>query len=72
MEITGTTRFGPPGNGGKGNILLRFDCNLSLDVHDPEMRERHVAYDSDFLYRYFGLSEEQRERIQQESEKVRE
>ncbi len=69
--ITWGLCFGPPGNGGKGNILLRFDCDLSLDVHDPAMKERFIAHDSTFLYQQFGLSEEQKERIASENAKLK-
>ncbi|MEX0321552.1 MAG: glycoside hydrolase family 117 protein [Puniceicoccaceae bacterium] len=58
--ITWGLCFANPGNGGKGNILLRFDCDLSLDVDDPIMKGRHPDFDAEFLYQ-FGLTEEQRE-----------
>ncbi len=43
-------------------MLLRFDCDLSRDVHDPEMKNHQVRYDvQDHLRR--GLSAEQKKRI---------
>ena len=55
--------------GGKGKIhskLVRFDCDLSLDVHDPEMKEHRVIHQPDVHYRQ-GLSTEQMERIKGEN-----
>ncbi len=51
--------------GGPGeyhSILVRFDCDLSLDVDDPEMKEHRVNHRPDVYYRQ-GLSKKQRERI---------
>ena len=52
--------------GNRGNILLRFDCDLSLDLHDPEMKQRSEFKTAPYLYQ-FGLSEEQRKRIEKEN-----
>ncbi|PKA99712.1 glycosyl hydrolase family 43 [Flavobacteriaceae bacterium MAR_2009_75] len=55
--------------GGKGKIhskLVRFDCDLSLDVHDPEMKEHRVIHQPDVHYRQ-GLNAEQMERIKGEN-----
>ncbi len=49
------------------SILARFDCDLSLDIHDPEMKESDIFNDPEINFK-FGLSEKQRKRIQ-ESEK---
>jgi len=49
------------------SILLRFDCCLSQDVDDPQMKQHHVRPDLEFLFRQ-GLSAKQRERIAQETE----
>ena len=43
-------------------ILLRFDCDLSQDVHDPEMKRHSYYYKPDFYYQH-GLSEAQRKRL---------
>lgn len=47
------------------SILVRFDCDLSLDLHDPEMKQHRVNHDPDVYYRQ-GLSKKQRERIRKE------
>ena len=46
------------------SLLLRFDCDLSLDLHDPEMKvhSNYYGYGPEFFYGY-GLSERQRRRI---------
>ena len=44
------------------SILLRFDCDLSLDLHDPEMKKHSTYYAPDFYYQH-GLSKKQMERI---------
>ena len=45
------------------SILVRFDCDLSLDVHDPEMKNHHIYHRPD-VYMRQGLSEKQRKRIE--------
>ena len=52
------------------SIMLRFDCDLSRDIDDLEMKEHHVQYAPEFLYKH-GLSEKQRERITQQTEMLR-
>lgn len=47
------------------SILARFDCDLSLDIHDPEMKESDI-FNHPEIYFQFGLSEKQRQRIQGE------
>jgi len=49
------------------SVLTRFDCDLSLDVHDPEMKKSHIDYTPEDHYR-FGLSKKQRERIRTENQ----
>jgi len=46
------------------SVLLRFDCDLSKDTNDPEMKYHSYdgSYSPEFLYR-FGLSEKQIKRI---------
>lgn len=51
--------------GGKGqfhSMLVRFDCDLSRDVHDPEMKKHRVNHKPDVYFRQ-GLSAKQKERI---------
>jgi hypothetical protein len=45
------------------SILARFDCDLSLDVHDPEMKESDIFVQPEIFFN-FGLSEKQRRRIE--------
>ena len=66
--ITWGICFVNSGRGANQPVLLRFDCDLSLDVHDPKMKTRFPAHDADYLYEY-GLDEEQRQRIQAETAK---
>ncbi|WNH14425.1 glycoside hydrolase family 117 protein [Thalassobellus suaedae] len=51
-------------------ILVRFDCDLSLDIDDPEMKKHHVYHRPD-VYLSQGLSEKQRERILKENNKAK-
>ncbi|MEO0731947.1 MAG: glycoside hydrolase, partial [Bacteroidota bacterium] len=47
------------------SMLLRFDCDLSRDLHDPEMKKHSYYYKPEFYFRH-GLSKAQRERIKNE------
>ena len=49
-------------------VLTRFDCDLSLDVDDPEMKRLGVQFKPDFYYN-MGLSKKQRERIEKQKQK---
>ncbi|WP_289063898.1 family 43 glycosylhydrolase [uncultured Zobellia sp.] len=54
--------------GGKDQFhskLVRFDCDLSLDLDDPGMKNHRVNHEPDVYYRQ-GLSKKQMERIQSE------
>lgn len=44
------------------SMLVRFDCDLSQDVEDEEMKEHRVRHDPDVFFRQ-GLSEKQLRRI---------
>ena len=44
------------------SIMARFDCDLSLDVHDPAMKQNRVWHKPDVYFRQ-GLSKAQRGRI---------
>ena len=50
-------------------VLLRFDCDLSLDLDDPEMKRHNNYYKPDFYYKH-GLNKEQLERIKVENERL--
>ena len=45
------------------SMLARFDCDLSLDTHDPEMKKSDIFNHPEINFQ-FGLSEEQRRRIE--------
>jgi hypothetical protein len=51
------------------SMLVRFDCDLSLDLHDPEMKRHRVNHKPDVYYRQ-GLSEKQRTRIEEENNRL--
>ena len=51
------------------SILVRFDCDLSQDLHDPEMKKHRVNHQPDVYYRQ-GLTKAQRERIMKENAKL--
>lgn len=51
------------------SVLLRFDCDLSLDVHDPVMKKHHAYYKPEVYYRH-GLNGAQRKRIQAATEEL--
>lgn len=46
------------------SVLMRFDCDLSLEVDDPEMKKHSNIwlYNPDFYYKH-GLSKKQLERV---------
>ncbi len=44
------------------SVLVRFDCDLSRDLDDPEMKEQRVNHRPEVYYRQ-GLSARQRERM---------
>jgi hypothetical protein len=57
-----------PGTG--HSLLMRFDCDLSLDVDDPDMKRHGYMHKPDFYYQH-GLSRQQRERISEANRKLR-
>lgn len=52
------------------SILTRFDCDLSLDLHDPKMKGHGYKYGPEFHYEH-NLSSEQFQRIDKENRKLR-
>ncbi|XLE34740.1 glycoside hydrolase [Tamlana fucoidanivorans] len=68
----GLSHFTVPHGDWKRNhsVLLRFDCDLSLDVHDEGMKGHHYKPDFEDLFKH-GLSGEQRERVLKENEKLK-
>ncbi|MDI1335849.1 MAG: family 43 glycosylhydrolase [Lacunisphaera sp.] len=49
------------------SVLTRFDCDLSLDSNDPEMK-KHCYYESPEFYYLHGLSKKERQTIEQENQ----
>lgn len=48
------------------SVLTRFDCDLSLDLNDPVMKQHRVNHRPDVYYRQ-GLTKNQLKRIQKEN-----
>ncbi|WP_341227904.1 hypothetical protein [uncultured Arcticibacterium sp.] len=48
------------------SILLKFDCDLSQKLDDPEMKRAHNYFKPEFYYK-MGLSKKQKERIEKEN-----
>lgn len=46
------------------SILARFDCDLSLDTHDPLMKDSDILNDTEIYFK-FGLTKEQRKRLEE-------
>ncbi len=51
------------------SILARFDCDLSQDVHDPNMKRTCAWHDLD-VYFAQGLNKEQRKRIKKANKEL--
>lgn len=51
-------------------ILGRFDCDLSLDLHDKRMKFHKIYHTPQYHYK-FGLSKAQKERIAKETEALK-
>ncbi|WP_282037615.1 glycoside hydrolase family 117 protein [Saccharicrinis aurantiacus] len=51
------------------SMLVRFDCDLSQDINDPEMKQHRVIHKPDVYYRQ-GLSKKQKARINKENRKL--
>ncbi|MEM1122848.1 MAG: glycoside hydrolase [Bacteroidota bacterium] len=67
--IAHVTLVGPKRN---HSILLRFDCDLSLEVDDPAMKSHSHMHDHQPEHFYkFGLNAAQRKRIEMANKKVR-
>jgi hypothetical protein len=66
--LSHNTWAGTRGNG--HSVLMRFDCDLSLDVDDPEMKKHSYMHNPEFYYQH-GLNKQQRSRILEDSRKLR-
>ncbi|MGB5264306.1 MAG: glycoside hydrolase [Lutimonas sp.] len=53
------------------SILARFDCDLSQDVNDPQMKKSHIYYRPSDYYKQ-GLSDEQLKRVLEANQKLHE
>ena len=51
------------------SIMARFDCDLSLDVHDPALKSSRVGLRPEVYFQQ-GLSKAQRERIDKANQKA--
>ena len=63
----GISHLSPAFDWGRGSILMRFDCDLSLDIHDAEMKKHEQYHFNPEFYYQKGLSKKQRERINTEN-----
>ena len=50
-------------------VLTRFDCDLSQDVHDPQMKRHHTRFTPEEHYRR-GLTGKQRQRLMEATAKL--
>lgn len=58
-------------NNTKHLILVRFDCDLSQDLDDQQMKGHGFFYQEPEYYYRNGLSDQQKERIARDNEKLR-
>ncbi|WP_109830863.1 glycoside hydrolase family 117 protein [Reichenbachiella versicolor] len=68
----GISHYTVPGGNWKKNhaVLLRFDCDLSRDLHDPQMQKHYKRPSINYLYQQ-KLSGQQMERIKAQNEALR-
>ena len=68
----GISHFTNAGNNWSKNhsILVRFDCDLSQDIDDPDMKGHYYQFGPEFYYSH-GLNKKQRERITKENAKLK-
>lgn len=68
----GISHFGRPHGDWNRNhhVLLRFDCDLSQDVDDQQMKRHHNTPKIEYLYEH-GLSKKQIEQVIKETEKLK-
>lgn len=52
------------------SILVRFDCDLSLDMDDQQMKNHSIYPTPEYHYEY-GLNQQQKDRINAENERLR-
>ncbi|WP_152286490.1 glycoside hydrolase family 117 protein [Flavicella marina] len=51
------------------SILTRFDCDLSQDLNDPDMKKSYMTYKPEHYYKH-GLNGKQKKRIAVQNEKT--
>ncbi|MCL7764006.1 family 43 glycosylhydrolase [Polaribacter sp. Z014] len=68
----GISHFARPHGDWKRNhvVLVRFDCDLSLEVNDPAMKKHHNTPKFEYLLSH-GLNGKQRERISAETKSLK-
>lgn len=66
----GLSHFINAGGNWQHTILTRFDCDLSRDVDDPEMKGHYYQLSPESHWKH-GLTGKQKERITQENKKLR-
>ncbi|WP_199240642.1 family 43 glycosylhydrolase [Tamlana fucoidanivorans] len=66
----GLSHFINAGGNWNHTILTRFDCDLSQEVDDQEMKRHYYQYSPEFYYTH-ELSSKQKKRIQLETKKLK-
>ncbi|MBK1875790.1 glycoside hydrolase family 117 protein [Pelagicoccus mobilis] len=59
--ISHNIKAGNINGGGRATVLMRFDCDLSLDHHDPLMKKHNTYLKPEVYYSQVGLTKAQRE-----------
>ncbi|GJM63806.1 glycoside hydrolase family 117 protein [Persicobacter diffluens] len=54
------------GGNWRHTILVRFDCDLSQDIDDQDMKNHYINYSPEYLYKH-RLNGKQKKRIQQQT-----
>ncbi len=52
-------------------VLTRFDCDLSTEIHDDDMKKHYYSYPQIFYYKKHGLNKKQRKRIEEQYKKLK-
>lgn len=65
----GISHFINAGGNWNHTILARFDCDLSQNIDDPELKKHYYQHSPEFHYSH-KLSERQLQRIQKENEQL--
>ncbi len=65
----GISHFINAGGNWRHSILTRFDCDLSTEIHDQDMKDHYYNYSPEFHYKQHGLSGKQKNRIKEQNQK---